>query len=127
MHTDRAKLNIITEQIIGCAFTVANTLKCGFLEKVYENALAYELTKNGLMVTQQIGIAVNYDGVVVGTYAADLLVENIIIVELKAVRTLDAIHGAQCINYLKATGLELCLLLNFGNPRLEIRRLVNGA
>jgi GxxExxY protein len=126
MHTDRASLNGLTEQIIGCAFTVANTLKCGFLEKVYENALAHELTKNGLMVTQQFGVTIHYDGVIVGAYTADLLVEDAILVELKAVKALDAIHGAQCLNYLMATGLQVCLLLNFGNPRLEIRRLVKG-
>jgi GxxExxY protein len=126
MHRDRASLNGLTEQIIGCAFSVANTLKCGFLEKVYENALAHELIKNGLLITQQFGVTIHYDGVIVGAYTADLLVENAVLVELKAVKSLDAIHGAQCLNYLIATGLQVCLLLNFGNPRLEIRRLVNG-
>ena len=126
MHTDRTRLNGLTGRIIGCAFTVANTLKCGFLEKVYENALAHELTKNGPLVVQQYGVTVHYDGVIVGTYTADLLVENVVLVELKAVKALDPIHGAQCLNYLVATGVEVCGLLNFGNPRLEIRRLVNG-
>jgi GxxExxY protein len=125
MYTDKTRLNGITEQIIGCAFTVANTLKRGFTEKVYENSLAHEMTKNGLLVAQQVGIIVHYDGVVVGTYAADLLVENTVLVELKAVKTLDGSHNAQCLNYLTATGLPLCLLLNFGNPRLEIRRIIN--
>jgi GxxExxY protein len=126
MNTDRTSLNGLTEQIIGCAFTVANTLKCGFSEKVYENSLAHELTKNGLLVQQQFGITVHYDGVVVGTYTGDLLVEDAVLVELKAVKALDPAHSAQCLNYLTATGLPLCLLLNFGKPRLEIRRLVNG-
>jgi GxxExxY protein len=126
MHTDRTTLNGLTEQIIGCAFTVANTLKTGFAEKVYENALAIELTKNGLSVAQQVGVTVYYDGVNVGDYTADLLVENVVLVELKAVRALDPAHTAQCLNYMTATGLQLCLLLNFGNPRLEIRRLING-
>jgi GxxExxY protein len=126
MHTDRVVINGLTEQIIGCAFTVANTLKCGFLEKVYENALAHELTKNGLEVAQQFDITVDYDGVIVGEFAADLLVAHTVLVELKAVKTLDSIHSAQCLNYLVATGLRVCLLLNFGNPRLEIKRLVNG-
>jgi GxxExxY protein len=126
MHPDRATLNGITERIIGCAFTVLNTLGAGFLEKVYENALMHELGKNGLDVVQQHDITVYYDGVVVGAYTADLLVEDAILVELKAVRALDANHGAQCLNYLKGTGLTLCLLLNFGMPRLEIKRLVNG-
>jgi GxxExxY protein len=120
MHTDRTSFNGLSERIIGCAFTVANTLKCGFLEKVYENALLYELRRNGLTVAAQFNIVVHHDSVIVGAYTADLLVE------LKAVKVLDAIHSAQCLNYLKATGLQLCLLLNFGNPRLEIRRFINS-
>jgi len=126
MHTDRTSLNAITEQIIGCAFTVANTLKTGFAEKVYENALAHEMAKNGLSVDQQFGAAVHYDGVIVGAYTADLLVESAVLVEPKAVKALDPAHSAQCLNYLAATGLQVCLLLNFGNPRLEIKRLVSG-
>jgi GxxExxY protein len=126
MSTDRTNLNYLTGQIIGCAFTVANAMKCGFSEKVYENSLAHELTKNGLLVQQQFGITVYYDGVVVGTYTGDLLVEGAVLVELKAVKTLDPAHSAQCLNYLAATGLPLCLLLNFGRPRLEIKRLVFG-
>ena len=125
-QTDRTNLNALSERIIGCAFTVANTLRSGFLEKVYENALAHELRKAGLAVGQQHAIEVRYDGVVVGAYAADLLVERAVLVELKAVRRLDSVHAAQGLNYLRATGLGLCLLLNFGNPRLEIRRLVHG-
>ena len=126
MQTDRATINGLTEQIIGCAFTVANTLKSEFLGEVYANALARELTKNGLVVAQQFGITVDYDGVIVGEYTADLLVADTVLVELKAVRTLDAIHSAQCLNYLVATGLQICLLFNFGNARLEIKRLING-
>jgi GxxExxY protein len=126
MNTDRTSLNGLTEQIIDCAFTVANALGCGFAEKVYENSLAHELSKNGLLVPQQIAITVHYDGVVVGAYAGDLLVENVVLLELKAVKVLDPAHGAQCLNYLAATGLRLCLLFNFGNPRLEISCLVNG-
>jgi GxxExxY protein len=126
MNTDRTILNSLTGQIIGFAFTVADTMKCGFSEKVYENSLAHELTKNGLLVRQQFGITVYYDGVVVGTYSADILVEDVVLVELKAVKTLDPAHSAQCLNYLTATGLPLCLLLNFGKPRLEIKRLVCG-
>ena len=80
----------------------------------------------GLRVRQQVGVAVHYDGVVVGEYSADLLVEDTVIVELKAIKTLDPVHVAQGLNYLRATGLPLCLLLNFGTPRLQIRRLVLG-
>lgn len=78
------------------------------------------------MVRQQIAIGVEYDGVTVGTYVADLLVENAVLVEIKAVKALDTNHDAQCLNYLRATGLAVCLLMNFANPRLEIRRRVNG-
>jgi GxxExxY protein len=124
MNTDEMKFGRLSEQIIGFAITVANTLGSGFVEKVYENALAHDLRKAGLLVEQQYGVVVRYDGVIVGDYSADLLVERSVLVELKAVRTLDAVHGAQCLNYLKATGLQLCLLINFGNPRLEIKRLV---
>jgi GxxExxY protein len=126
MYTDKVVVTAVSGKIIGCAFVVLNTLGTGFLEKVYENALVYELRKGGLTVEQQHNVAVHYDGVVVGAYTADLLVENAVLVELKAVNALDAVHRAQCMNYLKATGLGLCLLLNFGNPRLEIKRLVNG-
>jgi GxxExxY protein len=126
MNTDRTSLNALTERIIGRAFTVANVLKCGYAEKAYENSLAHELTKNGLRVQQQFGITVHYDGIVVGSYTCDLVVEEVVMVELKAVKSLDPAHGAQCLNYLTATGPPICLLLNFGNPRLEIRRLVKG-
>ena len=119
-------MRLLTERVIGCAFTVSNTLGCGFLEKVYENALAHELRKAGLKAEQQHGIAVHYDGHVVGQYAADLLVEGILLVELKAVRALDDIHLAQCLNYLRATNLHLCLLMNFAKPRVDIRRVVNS-
>ncbi len=125
MYQDEIVTNQISERIIGCAFRVMNTLGSGFLEKVYENALAHELRKAGLHVSQQHAIMVRYDDVAVGDYTADLLVEEIIVVELKAMKALDRVHAAQCINYLKATGLRICLLLNFGKPRLEIQRIAN--
>ena len=84
----------------------------------------HELRKFGLAVSQQHPAVVRYDGIAVGEYAVDLLVENIVLVELKVAKAIDAIHIAQCLNYLKATGLHLCLLLNFGRPRLEIKRIV---
>lgn len=118
------ELNRITERVIGCAYTVSNTLGTGFLEKVYENALAHELRKNGLAVAQQHPIKVLYDGVVVGDFVADLLVEHEVLVELKAVKAFDDVHLAQCLNYLKATGRSLCLLLNFGTPKVQVKRVV---
>jgi len=126
MREEERKMEIdkITEIIIGCAFKVSNALGAGFLEKVYENALAHELRKAGLGVVQQYGIQVLYGGIVVGEYVADLLVEACVLVELKAVQAIDTVHMAQGLNYLKATGLHVCLLLNFGQPKVEIKRLV---
>ena len=128
MDADREKIDMkqLTEKVIQCAFAVSNTLGCGFLEKVYENALVHELRKAGLQVQQQHGITVYYDGVDVGEYTADLLVEGVLLIELKAVKNLDDVHLAQCLNYLKATNLRLCLLVNFAKPKLEIRRIVNN-
>lgn len=116
----------LTRKIIGCGFTISNVLGCGFLERVFENSLAHELRKNGMRVEQQVRTPVLYDGVVVGDYVADLLVESTVLVEVKACQGIDEIHVAQCLNYLKATGLPVCLLMNFGRPRLEVRRLVRS-
>lgn len=128
MHADerREKLDLITEKIIGSAYAVMSTLGNGFLEKVYENTLTHEIRKSGVQVFQQHNIKVNYDGIEVGDYIADLLVNNEVLVELKAVKALDDIHRAQCMNYLKATGHRVCLLINFGSPKLEIKRIVNN-
>ena len=122
----RDELNRITKQVIGCAFTVSNTLGSGFLEKVYENALAHELRRAGIRVEQQHPIKVYYDGIVVGNYVADLLVEDCVLVELKAIKALGNVEMAQCLNYLKATDLRICLLLNFGQPRVEVKRIVHN-
>ena len=116
--TGEDRVNLLSKRIIGCALTVLHGLGTGFLEKVYENALSHELRKAGFGVSRQHRMVVRYDGVVVGDYTADLLVE------LKVAKAIDEIHHAQCLNYLKATGLHLCLLLNFGKPRLEIKRIV---
>ena len=125
MDADEGWLNEVSGRVIGCAYTVLNGLGPGFLEKVYENALAHELRKSGLAVIQQRGLTVMYDGIVAGEYVVDLLVEEVLLVELKTVKTLDETHRAQCINYLLASGMRLCLLLNFGTPRLGIKRLIN--
>ena len=122
----RQELNRITERIIGSAFSVAKVLGNGFLEKVYENALAHELRRGGVTVAQQAPVEVWYDDLRVGEYFADLLVADEILVELKVAQALDDIHMAQCMNYLKATGKRVCLLINFGKPRVEIKRVVNG-
>ena len=120
----RSEINRVTERIISCVYRVSNTLGSGFLEKVYENALAIELRSNGLKVEQQHPIRVFYSSEPVGDFAADLLVEDCVIVELKSARTLDDVHSAQCLNYLKATGLRVCLLVNFCRPHVEVERVV---
>ena len=124
MEDERERIKDVAERVIGCAYTVSNTLGVGFLEKVYENALAHEMRKADLKVETQHPITVQYDGVIVGEYAADLLVEDCVLVELKAVKSFDNVHLAQCLNYLRATGLKMCLLVNFGNPRMEYKRIV---
>lgn len=131
MHTDRTTEKStswpeqeLTEKILGAAFKVQNTLGCGFLEKVYENALVVELGRHEIAVEQQKPLQVSYEGAIVGAYLADLVADNRVIVECKAVNQLDPIHEAQLLNYLKATGIRVGLLLNFGRPKLQYRRFV---
>ena len=114
----------LTEKILAAAFKVLNTLGAGFLEKVYENALAIELQRGGLGVEHQKIFPVRYGGTIVGEYQADLVVDGRVIVECKAISNLDAVHEAQLINYLKASGVRVGLLTNFGRPKLQFRRLV---
>ena len=127
MNTENASdLNEITGAIIGAAQSVSSTLGCGFLEKVYENALVLELRLRGWQVAQQKAVEVRYREEIVGEYMADLIVDRRVVVELKAVASLETVHKAQCLNYLRATGMRLAILLNFGRPRLEVRRVVSG-
>lgn len=120
---DDLKHRDVTEQIIKAFYTVYHVLGYGFLENVYENALAIELRKMGLQVVPQAKIAVYYAGEVVGEYLADLLVAGAVIVEIKAVRILAEEHEAQLLNYLRATPYEVGLLLNFG-PKPSFKRRV---
>ena len=103
---------------------VLNTLGAGFLEKVYENALVIELRKAGLHLEQQRLFRLMYEGTAVGDYWADIVVDGTIILKLKAVKAIDNVHEAQLLNYLKASGLGIGLILNFGNPKLGIKRMV---
>lgn len=116
----------ITGAVIGCAFEVANELGAGFLESVYEKALLLALRQKGLSVMAQHPIKVMFRNECVGEFFADLLVEGLAIVELKAVKALVPEHQAQVINYLNATGIEVGVLLNFGTPKLEYRRLTRS-
>jgi GxxExxY protein len=126
INAHERRLNDITEKIIGCAYDVANGLGCGFLEKVYENALRIELLRVRLSVRQQEPVQVIWRDEIVGEYLADLVVNDCVLVELKACKALDEIHLAQCVNYLKATGIRICLLFNFAKPQLEFKRVVRN-
>jgi GxxExxY protein len=112
----------ITQAVIGCAFEVINELGAGFLESVYEKALFLALRQRGLSVISQHPIKVMFRGECVGDFYADLFVEGKVLVELKAVKAIAPEHQAQIINYLNATGIEVGLLINFGNPKLEYKR-----
>ena len=113
----------LTGSIIGACFEVSKELGAGFLESVYEKALVVALCQKGLRVAAQVPLKVAFRGVIVGDFYADLVVEERVIVELKAVTALAPEHQAQVINYLRATGIDVGLLVNFGRPKLEYRRL----
>jgi len=114
----------LSYQVMAAAFEVHNILGSGFLEKVYENALRHELQQKAIHVESQKEIAVCYKGQNVGTYCPDLVVNNEIILELKATETLSRQHAAQMLNYLKATGVKLGILINFGSTKVEFKRFV---
>ena len=113
----------ITERIIEACYEVANELGAGFLESVYEKALLVALGEKGIDAASQVPMAVSFRGQNVGEFFADIIVESKIVVEVKAVKRLLPEHSAQVINYLKATGMEVGLLVNFGGPKVEIKRL----
>ena len=117
-------INDITYKINGAVYEVYRVLGHGFLEKVYENALMIELPNSGLMARRQFPIKVNYKGAEIGDYFADILVEDKVIVELKAVEFIQKIHEAQLLNYLKATNFRIGLLVNFYHPKAEIKRFI---
>ncbi len=114
----------LSYKIIEMALEVHNELGCGFLEKVYENALMILFDKENIPARQQAPADVYFQDKVVGQYFSDILVDNKLILELKTVDVIANIHKAQVLNYLRATGLKLGLILNFGKPRLEYKRLV---
>jgi GxxExxY protein len=126
MHVETGLHAEITRKIIGAGKVVFRELGFGFLEKVYENALAVELIRQGLRVQQQVPIRVYYQGELVGVFEADLLVEGLVIVELKAIETLAKVHEVQLVNYLRATEIEVGLLINFGGTFQVARRLLTN-
>jgi len=117
-------INEITYIINGAVFEVNKELGHGFLERVYENALLIELRKRGLSAESQVPVKVLYKNEIVGEYVADILVEGKVIIELKTVENIEKIHEAQLMNYLKATGISVGLLVNFKHSKAEIRRIV---
>ncbi len=116
----------LTHRIIGCAFEVGTQLGIGYAEKVYENALAHEMRKRGLGVAQQVRLEVHYDGIVVGEFFADIVVEGRVLLEIKATSGIIDAHKAQTLNYLKTTGLTLGLVINFGSSRVQTQRVVHN-
>lgn len=114
---------VLIKRVLDCAIIVRKALSPGYVEKVYENALMVELLKAGINARQQVPIEVKYEGHVVGNYFADILVEDCVVVELKAVQELNEAHQAQLVNYLTATGLDDGLLINFGNEeKIQVKR-----
>lgn len=124
MFEDKILFRELSYKVVGLAMQVHTELGYGFLEKVYENSLMILLRENGIEATQQMPIKVYFHKQIVGEYIADILVENQIILELKSQTNISDIHKAQTLNYLKATGHKLALLLNFGKRKLEYERLV---
>ena len=126
MNTDERRWDEVTGKIIAAVIAVSNELGIGYLERVYRNALFVELTRMGLRVESEKALTVRYKGAVVGDYFVDLLVEGSIIIEVKHANGFDDAHLAQTLNYLKATSLQLALLVNFGKPKAEWKRIVRG-
>jgi len=118
------ELDQLTYKINGAIFEVNRVLGAGFLEKVYENALVLELNRQGLKAISQVPISVRYKDALVGEYTADILVEDKVILELKAVDRIQKVYEAQILNYLKATGIKVGLLVNFRHPKAEVKRFV---
>ena len=116
----------ISRRVIGCAFAVGNELGAGFLENVYESALAVELGKQNIRFEKQKALDVYYSGTIVGHYIADLVSDDRLILEVKARSAVTPTHEAQLMNYLQATGITVGLLLNFGTPRLGVKRIVKS-
>ena len=125
MIKEEYKYSDLTGKIIGCAMKVHNTLGNGFQEVIYQRCLAIEMEKQGLKFKRELEMDIYYEGYKVGTRRVDFLVENKVMVELKALSKLEKVHIAQALNYLEAYQLEIGLLINFGSTRLQFKRLIN--
>jgi len=126
MNADEHGFDLLTENVLGAVFEVSNTLGAGFLEKIYERALLKELGLRGLRAVSQASFTVMYKGQCVGEYFTDVLVEDVLVIELKCVERLASEHMAQCLNYLRASGRCVCLLVNFQRPKVEWKRIVRS-
>jgi GxxExxY protein len=120
------KLDLLTERVLGAASVVSNTLGAGFPETVYQRALLRELCLCGIRASAEASFKVMYEGQCVGEYSADIFVEDELVVELKCVDSLASEDAAQCLNYLRASDLNACLLVNFQKPKVEWKRIVHG-
>ncbi|MBM3740970.1 MAG: GxxExxY protein, partial [Acidobacteria bacterium] len=116
----------MTERVPGAIFEVSNTLGAGFLEKFYQRALLHELRLRGIRAAAEVSFPVTYKGRGVGEYFADILVEDVLVIELKCAERLSNEHTAQCLNCLRASGRTLCLLVNFRKPKVKWTRIVHG-
>jgi len=123
---DPGYFDSLTERALGAIFEVSNTLGAGFLEKVYQRALLTELRLRGMRSAAEVSFKVTYKGQPAGEYFADIVVEDALVIELKCADRLSSEHTAQCLNYLRASGQALCLLVNFQNPKVEWKRVVRG-
>jgi len=123
---EHGNIESLTERVLGAVFEVSNILGAGFLEKVYERALLTELRIRGMRAAGQVSFAVAYKGQPVGDYFADILVEDELVLELKCVERIGNEHMAQCLNYLRASGHRVCLLVNFQRPKVEWKRVLLG-
>ena len=123
---ERGYFDSLTDRVIAAIFEVSNRLGAGFLEKVYQRALLTELQLRGMRTATEVSYSVTYKGRCVGEYFADLVVEDVLVIELKCAGHLSKEHTAQCLNYLRASGLTICLLVNFQSPRVEWKRIVRG-
>ena len=124
MERTRQWMDSLSEQVLAAAFEVSNKLGAGFLEKVYERALMRELMLRGISARSQASFSVFYKEHSVGEYCADIVAEDALVIELKCAERLTNEHMAQCLNYLRASRLKLCLLINFQKPRLEWKRIL---
>ena len=126
MNADQRRFSdALTQRVLAAIFEVSNTLGAGFLEKVYERALVKELGLRGIRATAQSSFAVKYKGQYVGEYFADIVVEDVLVIELKCAERLTNEHMAQCLNYLRASGQSVCLLVNFQRPKVDWKRIVH--